>query len=132
MILLILAALVLGPLIELFLLIKAGAAFGAIPVIAYCIATAVIGGFILRLQGMAALASARKDMHDGKVPVEAAVDGVFLALAAPLLMTPGIVTDIIGFILLAPAARHAMARAVLSRLRAKMETGEARVYIQRF
>jgi len=132
MILLILAVLVLGPLIELFLLIKAGAAFGAIPVIAYCIATAVIGGFILRLQGMAALASARKDMQDGKVPVEAAVDGVFLALAAPLLMTPGIVTDIIGFILLVPAARHAMARAALSRLRAKMETGEARVYIQRF
>ena len=131
MILLILAALVLAPLIELFLLIKAGAAFGALPVIAYCIATAVIGGIILRIQGLKALASAQKDMQDGKVPVEAAVDGVFLALAAPLLMTPGFVTDAIGFVMLIPAARHAVARVALARFRAKMQTGEARVYIER-
>lgn len=131
MILLILAALVIGPLAELFLLIKAGAAVGALPVIAYCIATAAAGGLILRAQGLAALASARRDLDDGKVPVEAAVDGLFLVLAAPLLMTPGFITDIAGFLLLVPALRHAIARAALRRIRAKIERGEASIYITR-
>lgn len=131
MILLILAALVIGPLAELFLLIKAGAAVGALPVIAYCLATAAGGGLILRAQGLAALASARRDLDDGKVPVEAAVDGLFLVLAAPLLMTPGFITDVAGFLLLVPALRHAIARAALRRIRAKMERGEAGVYITR-
>lgn len=131
MILLILAALAAAPLIELFLLIKAGAEFGALPVILYCIATAVIGGVLLRLQGLSALAAARSDLDQGRVPVEAAVDAVFLIIAAPLLMTPGFVTDILGFLLLVPPIRREIARAALRRLRRKVETGEAQVYIAR-
>lgn len=131
MILLIIALIVLAPLVELYILIKAGAAFGALPVIGACVATAVLGGLILRAQGLSALASARRDLDEGRAPVEAVVDGAFLVVAAPLLMTPGFVTDAVGFALLIPPLRHAIARAALRRIRRSVERGEARIYIAR-
>jgi UPF0716 protein FxsA len=97
-------------------------------VIGACIGTAVIGGFILRLQGLAALNGARSDIEDGRVPVEAVADAVFLVIAAPLLMTPGFITDAVGFLLLTPPVRRAIARFALARLRRNLEAGSARVY----
>lgn len=97
-----------------------------------CIATAVIGGVVLRLQGLAAVESARRDLTEGRAPVEAVADGVFLLLAAPLLMTPGFITDAVGFLLLVPPVRHAIARQVLTRLRSKVASGEARVHFREF
>ncbi|GAB4532673.1 MAG: hypothetical protein Kow00133_20920 [Amphiplicatus sp.] len=131
MILLIIALIVLAPLVELYILIQAGAAFGALPVIAACIATAALGGLILRAQGLSALARARRDLDEGRAPVEAAVDGAFLVVAAPLLMTPGFVTDALGFALLVPPLCHAIARAALRRIRRGVERGETRIYIAR-
>jgi UPF0716 protein FxsA len=129
--LILIALFVLFPLAEIYVLIEAGRAIGALPVIFLCIATAVLGGLILRVQGLSALQSASRDIEDGRVPVEAAVDGVFLALAAPMLMLPGFITDAVGFLLLVPRIRHGIARYVLGRLREKVASGEARLRIFR-
>jgi UPF0716 protein FxsA len=123
---------VIGPLAELYLLLAVGGAIGALPVIALCIATAVAGGLILRWQGLAAIKAAQSDLRDGRVPVEAAVDAVFLVLAAPMLMLPGFITDAMGFLLLIPPVRHFLARAALRRLRRSVESGAARVEFRRF
>ena len=80
---------ILAPIAEIYVLLTAGAAFGVPPVIIACIATALLGGWLIRLQGAAALNAARTDMNDGRLPVSSAVDGALLFVAAPLLMTPG-------------------------------------------
>ena len=130
--LVIIALFVIGPIAEIYVLLAAGETFGLWPVLGACVATAIIGGFIVRLQGLQALKSAQADMQDGKPPVSAAADGVFLLFAAPFLMTPGFITDGIGFLLLVPPVRHWIARAVLKRMKGAIERGEMRVTAGRF
>lgn len=132
MILILIAAFILGPIAEIYVLLTVGGALGALPVVGACLATAVIGGAIVRFQGLAALVSARAALDEGRVPVEAAADGVFLLLAAPLLMTPGFITDTLGFLLLIPPVRRWIARRALLWLRRQIDAGTARVSIRRF
>jgi len=106
MLFLLTALIFLIPIAEIFVLIEVGKAFGAIWVIALSLVTAFIGGWIIRMQGLTALYRAQKDIHDGAVPLQSALDGVLLVLAAPFLMTPGFLTDIIGFSLLVPPFRQ--------------------------
>lgn len=123
MFLILLVILIAAPLAELALLIAAGREFGVLPVIGACLLTAALGAFLVKRQGLAALKGAERDMAAGKVPVEAAIDGAFLALAAPLLMTPGFISDAMGFLLLVPAVRRTAARLALSALRRRIDTG---------
>ncbi|MEM9170651.1 MAG: FxsA family protein [Pseudomonadota bacterium] len=122
---------VTGGLAELYVLIAAGGAFGAGPVVLACLATALIGGAILRFQGFAAVRQAQADVEAGNPPVAAAVDGVFLLIAAPFLLTPGFLTDIAGFLLLIPPLRRAIARAALKRLRRSIDEGRTTVIVRR-
>ena len=112
MFLLLIALFIIGPIAEIYVLLTAGGLFGVWPVVIACVATALIGGFILRIQGLAAIDAARRDLAEGRPPVEAAADGVFLIVAAPLLMTPGFLTDAAGFLLLVPPVRRLIARTV--------------------
>lgn len=132
MILFLIALFVVGPIAEIYLLLTVGGVIGVWPVVFACIGTAALGGFILRLQGLAALRAAQRDVEAGRAPVEAATDGVFLIVAAPFLMTPGFITDAIGFLLLVPQVRHWIARQALAWLRRRIEAGDTRIYIKRF
>ncbi|WP_425410523.1 FxsA family protein [Hyphococcus sp.] len=120
------ALFIIGPIAEIYVLLAAGDAFGIIPVIAACIFTAFLGGFIIRLQGLAALNSARGDLQTGRLPIDSAVDGALLIVAAPFLMTPGFITDAIGFSLLVPPVRRALARYALTRIRARIVVRDSR------
>lgn len=112
---------VIGPIAEIYVLLTAGNAFGPLPVIGACIATAVIGGWLIRVQGLAAINAARRDLAAGAPPVGSAVDGALIALAAPFLMTPGFLTDAMGFALLIPPVRRALARAAFEFFRKRMQ-----------
>ena len=122
---------VLGPIAEIYVLLTAGAAFGAPAVIGVCLLTAAVGGLVLRVQGMAALDAARADINAGRAPMEPIADGAFLLLAAPFLMTPGFLTDAFGFALLIPPVRRALARLALSYLRGRATHGRAHIVIRR-
>ena len=111
---------ILGPIAEIYVLLTAAEAFGVLPVIGACLLTAFLGGFIIRLQGLAALTAARSDLQTGRLPVDSAVDGALLIVAAPLLMTPGFITDAAGFLLLVPPLRRALARMALRTVRARI------------
>ncbi|MBI1391476.1 MAG: exlusion protein FxsA [Alphaproteobacteria bacterium] len=115
------AVFLIGPIAEIFVLLKAGAAFGALPVVAACVATAVIGGIVLRLQGIEALAAAQRDLNAGRAPIGAISDGAFLILAAPMLMTPGFITDAIGFALLTPPIRRRLAQSAVAYFKARAD-----------
>ncbi len=131
MLMLLIVLFLVMPIAEIYVLIKAASIFDALPVIAACVGTAILGGFLLRLQGLAALNKARQSMQSGKVPVESAVDGVLLLISAPFLMTPGFITDIIGFSLLIPAVRRMIGQYALLRLKRKIDNGSAHIHIHR-
>ncbi len=122
---------VIGPIAEIYVLLTAGSAFGVLPVIAACLGTAFLGGWLIRLQGLAALNAARRDMSDGRLPVDSAVSGALLAVAAPLLMTPGFITDAAGFALLVPPIRRALARYALAQIKKRIDRGDATITIRR-
>ena len=111
---------ILGPIAEIDVLLTAAEAFGVLPVIGACLLTAFLVGFIIRLKGLAALNAARSDLQTGRLPVDSAVDGALLIVAAPLLMTPGFITDAAGFLLLVPPLRRALARMALRTVRARI------------
>jgi len=120
---------VIAPIVEIYVLLTAGNLFGPLPVIAACIGTAILGGVLIRLQGLAAMNAARRDMNDGRPPVSSAVNGALLIVAAPFLMTPGFVTDAVGFALLIPPIRLWLGRRALAWIKRRIDRGDAQVTI---
>ncbi len=94
------------PILEIYLLIKVGDSIGAFPTVVLVVLTAVVGVWLLRLQGFAILARAQQSMARGEMPATTLFEGLMLFFAGALLLTPGFFTDAIGFILLVPFARQ--------------------------
>ena len=95
-------ALIAVPLIELYFLISVGKVIGAGMTVAVVILTAVIGAWLLRLQGLATLNRIQRTTAAGKLPATELIEGLILLITGALLLTPGFVTDAIGFTLLVP------------------------------
>lgn len=115
---------VLVPLIELALLIQMGRWVGVLPTVALVIFTGVLGAALARLQGLATLARFQRALAEGRVPHREMVEGILVLVAGAVLLTPGLLTDITGFLLLAPPVRKAAAARVLRWLQ-----GRARVVV---
>ena len=81
------------PLCELYLLIEVGSVIGALPAIGLCIATAALGAALVRSQGLRTLRDVHGALGRGEVPAVAMLEGVVLAIAGVLLLTPGLITD---------------------------------------
>jgi UPF0716 protein FxsA len=99
-----------APLVELYFLIQVGSVIGALPTIALSILTAVLGGALVRMQGLAVLMRVRQAMDRGEAPALEMLDGAVLLVCGFLLLLPGFVTDIAGFLLLVPPLRQALIR----------------------
>lgn len=106
----------LTPIIEMYLLIEVGGYIGAWPTIGLVMITAVIGVALLRIQGLATLTRGVGRLNQGELPAREMVEGLLLAVAGALLLTPGFVTDFVGFLLLAPPTRLLIAERVLARV----------------
>jgi UPF0716 protein FxsA len=102
--------LLLVPVVEIYVLISVGSVIGAIPTVALVICTALLGVALLRFQGWTTMQRARLSMARGQVPALEMMSGVLLVIAGILLLTPGFVTDALGFLLLVPALREALLR----------------------
>jgi len=98
------------PLLELYFLLQLGARLGATPTLAIVIVTGLVGASLLRFQGGLALGRIRDALGAGRVPTTALVDGLLIAIAGVLLLTPGVVTDTLGLFLLIPAGRAVVRR----------------------
>lgn len=110
-----LALFILTPLIEIYLFIKVGTAIGALPTILLILVTAVIGVAMLRQQGLSTFQKVQTQMQHGEIPAVGMLEGMMLFFAGALLLTPGFFTDTIGFILLVPPLRKALALWFLER-----------------
>lgn len=104
------------PLVETWLLIKVGSIIGAAMTILMVIATALIGSQLVRRQGMQALAQVQASQARGEMPAVPILEGAALLLAGALLVTPGFISDTLGFLLLIPPLRQLVARRLLARL----------------
>jgi UPF0716 protein FxsA len=98
----------LVPLVEIYFLIQVGSVIGAIPTIALVVFTALLGAMLLRFQGLATLQRTRMTMAQGQLPAMEMMEGVLLLFSGALLLTPGFVTDAIGFVFLVPPLRRAI------------------------
>lgn len=96
------------PLIEIYLLIEVGSVLGALPTVALVVLTAIIGAFLLRLQGFVTMQRVRSSMARGEIPAVEMLEGVVLLFCGALLLTPGFFTDTLGFLGLIPALRRGM------------------------
>ncbi|MDZ7627484.1 MAG: FxsA family protein [Parvularculaceae bacterium] len=112
MALILFALFVAVPLLEIAAFIKIGEAIGVVPTLLGCVVTAIIGAFLVRLQGFGVLRAAQAAMARQELPVDQLIEGVMILAAGILLMTPGYVTDMAGFLLLVPPVRAALARLV--------------------
>ncbi len=93
------------PMVELALLIKVGSIIGTMNTIIIVILTAVIGAYMVRMEGLGVWARIQKSLMEGIFPAEELIDGIMILIAGAVLLTPGFVTDIIGFLMVFPLSR---------------------------
>lgn len=115
---------ILVPAIELILLIEIGQVIGTIPTIALIVFTGILGAFLARRQGIQVLSRLRSELQAGQLPTGSIVDGVIVLIAGAFLMTPGILTDALGFLGLIPATRRVIKTVIWSRMERAMRNGQ--------
>lgn len=121
-----LAVFLLVPLAEIYVLLKVGGVLGALPTIALVVLTAVVGAALMRAQGFSTLQKVQRQLAVGEVPAVAMAEGAFILVAGALLLTPGFITDCIGFCCLLPPLRQSLIRRMLFRFgRPEMRPGPA-------
>ena len=97
------------PIAEIWILISVGGILGVAPTVALVVLTAVAGTALIRHQGIGILTEAQTRLNRGEPPVGVVIDGAFLLVAGALLLTPGFLTDAIGFLCLVGVFRRAVA-----------------------
>lgn len=97
------------PILEIGLFIKVGERIGLWPTIGITVATAFIGTALLRHQGLGTLRRVQESLNENRLPVAELFDGLCILLAGLLLLTPGFMTDVLGFLLFIPPVRAVVA-----------------------
>ena len=110
------------PLVELFLLVKLGTVVGVGPTIGLVIFTGVLGAWLARQQGLGVLRRLRVELAEGRLPAGALIDGLLILVAGAVLLTPGLLTDALGFVLLVPPTRAVVRRIVAARFARRKES----------
>lgn len=102
------------PLVELYVILKVGAAIGVLPTIGLLLLDSFLGAWLVKREGAKAWAAFRRAIEDGRVPARETADGALVILGGALLLTPGFVTDVFGLVCVAPPTRALVRRAFLS------------------
>ncbi len=111
------------PIVELYILIKIGQLIGALPTIAIVLVTGIVGAGLARQQGARVWFEIQMQMQQGVFPADRLIDGLLLVVAGAVLITPGVLTDILGFAILIPLSRAPIREWVKARLSRMMDRG---------
>lgn len=109
------------PIIEIYLIIKVGGAVGAFNTIFLIFFTAITGVYFAKLAGLNAIRSGFNQLIKNEIPVYEIISGAALAFAALLLIVPGFLTDLFGFLLIIPITRKFFVKLISSNLRRKQD-----------
>ncbi|MGN6548991.1 MAG: FxsA family protein [Pararhizobium sp.] len=104
------------PVAEIAVFIVVGRHIGVLPTLGLILLTAILGSILLRVQGFGVLARIRQDVENRRVPARELVHGLMILLAGVLLITPGFITDTLGFLLFIPPVRDAAWRLLKERI----------------
>ncbi len=110
------------PIVEIALFIKVGGLIGLWPTLAIVVATAMIGAFLVKRQGLAEIARLQGSLNQLNDPTRPLAHGAMILAAGLLLLTPGFFTDTMGFLLLVPGVRDAVMRWVRARIKVQSFT----------
>ena len=113
----VLLAVILIPIVEIYLFIKIGSQIGALNTIILIFLTAIIGVYYAKYEGINTLRSGVTQIIKNQIPAFELISGAAIAFAAVLLILPGFATDIVGFLLILPITR----KLILGRLNKKFE-----------
>lgn len=114
----------LVPLAELWILIEIGKVIGSVPTIILVLGTALLGALLVRSQGFYILREIRRELAQGLLPGEKLFDGLCVLIGGLLLVVPGLITDLGGFLLLIPYTRDLFKTLLRRYLRRAVDRGD--------
>ncbi|MEO0357493.1 MAG: FxsA family protein [Pseudomonadota bacterium] len=117
-----LIAFIAVPLIEIGLFIQVGGWLGLWPTLLIVVLTALAGTYLVRTQGLAALANLQRSMGDLQDPTKPLAHGAMILFSGALLLTPGFFTDAVGFALLVPGIRDQIIKTITARVKTQQNT----------
>lgn len=120
---------VVVPLLELVLLVRLGQLMGLWPTLALVVVTGLVGAALARAQGVRALARVQGEMAAGRMPGQSLLDGLAILVGGAFLLTPGLLTDVAGFLLLLPPTRRWIQRRMRASLEQRVARGDLRVFV---
>lgn len=115
------------PIFELIVLLNAADHIGPWPTFLLVIVTGIAGAYLAKSQGLDLLQRIQAATNQGELPAQELIDGVFILSGGLLLLTPGLVTDLIGFICLTPWSRAPLKRYLIVWFRNKIDKGEFQI-----
>ena len=118
----------LVPIVELAVLIEIGQHLGMLPTVALVLATGALGATLARREGIQAFHRLRDSIGQGSFPGEAILDGVLILGGGLLLLTPGILTDLLGFAALVPATRYYIKYYLKTAIERRIRSGSIQVH----
>lgn len=116
------------PLIEVLILIKLGSLFGFWPTIFLIIGTGILGAYLAKLYGLTIWYKIQQDLNAGLMPADKLVDGLLILIGGIVLLTPGLLTDILGFMLLIPITRSYFKRFAKTKFKDMSEKQTTKIY----
>ena len=120
----VLLAIILIPVIEIYLFIKIGSQIGALTTITLIFITAILGIVYARYEGLNTLRSGITQLIKNEIPIYELISGAAITFAALLLIIPGFATDIIGFLLIFPLSRKFILKILSAKFQMKKKTNE--------
>jgi UPF0716 protein FxsA len=118
------------PIVELAVLLKVHEVFHFWPTFLLVILTGALGLTLVKAQGIAIIQKIQQEMARGNVPTPHMIDGVMILLAGALLVTPGLITDITGFLLLIPFVREQIRSGLKKKIEEKLRNGYVQVNVR--
>jgi UPF0716 protein FxsA len=118
---------ILIPAIDIAVLLLSGNTIGVFPTIAFIIMTGVIGAYLAKREGLQTIKRAQEQLAYGQIPGDSVLDGICILIGGTLLLTPGFITDIAGFLLLFPPSRKPVKFLMINALRRKIEKGSIKI-----
>ncbi|MDA9101322.1 membrane protein FxsA [Omnitrophica bacterium] len=119
------------PLAELAVLIEVGRSIGVTSTILIVIFTGVLGAYLARTQGLMILTKISRELNQGQMPSDALFDGLMILAGGILLLTPGLITDSMGFFLLIPQGRNLIKRLIQKKIEEQFRSGRT-IHIRYF
>lgn len=117
---------IIVPLLEIIVIIQVGQVIGAWWTVGLLVADSMLGAWLLRREGARAWRAFREALAEGRWPGDEVAQGSMVIVGGTLLLTPGFLTDVVGFLLLVPASRRVASRTVRRRVRLGEEATSAR------